>query len=984
MDQAPSLRVCKTRAYSWSAKVSPLDKKSPSSATPYSKKTKAQLIEELEALKRSAENRDVDGVTASADSLFRAAFESSTNMMAVTQISDGTHFDVNPAWLTAFGYSREEVIGRTSSELGVWQPYEQRDALLETLKQEGSAKNVRATMKAKDGNLIECLVSMSPLEAMGEDYLLFSALDNTAFNALLAERRQTARGHEIAAEQAKLSFWRWSFSEERLTDHSESHPLIHGYSHDVPDSYEDMLEYVHPDDRERVLKTYEETDSLKAGFDIEYRIITANGELRWLREYAEIEHDDHGDPIAQVGFSQDITTLKQAQESLRDSSRDLEKAIEERTRELRDEIERRQEITRNLRERDAQYAQAERIANIHNWVSDATFSETLSYSKNVEKMFGLSREEILRETSNFTEYVHPDDRKRLERNYEKQAKSPESYEIEYRFCKPDGEIINILEVGEPVYDEVGKVIMFRGTTQDITARVKRDEELRRSLIMAEQAEKIAGLGHWVWDEIEDRCTYCTDALPDMYGVSMEEFLSHKTRSFDQLSHIHADDRQMVLDAYSKCVNEQTDYDIEYRINRKDGTKKWVKEIGSCLEVIDGQIKTTIGTLRDITAEKSYQQALEESESRNRAIVETAADAIITIDENGIIGTFNRAAERMFGFERDEVIGKNVEYLMPEPYASNHDVYLKNYLRTGKAQIIGIGREVEGLREDGSTFPMLLAVSEINVAGKRVFTGILRDISDMKEAEMQAIAARDEAQRANAAKTEFLAHMSHEFRTPLNAIIGFSEAMTSQIFGELGNSKYLDYVKDIKHSGDLLLHIVNDILDISKIEAGEMVLAEDNFLPSDAIKDCVATMRGMSLEEGGAYIDLIDELPAGHMVADERIFKQIILNLLSNAVKFTPGDGKISVTTSISPENSFLIRISDTGCGIPKEDLEVVLEPFGQSRSSTHTTHKGTGLGLSLSKVLVELHDGTLVIESEIGAGTTVTLSFPEARFHASQ
>ncbi len=759
--------------------------------------------------------------------LFQAIFATSTNLMAVTRADDGSHVDVSSAWQSVLGFSRDEAIGKTPLELGIWHESGRHHDMHDLLEQTGIVRDFRATLQSKNGTLCECLISVSPLDLADERYHLFSADDVTALQALQDKVRQAEYQNKISTERAKLGFWRWSLTENRMTDWSEVHALFNPGRGPAPVTYDDMVAFLHPDDREWVLQVYRDADRDTTGYDIEFRVINADGETRWLRGYAEVENDEDGVAIAQAGFDQDITEIKQA--------------------------------------------------------------------------------------------------------------------------------------------------------RDLKERVERDEELRRHTIMSRQAVRMARLGHWFWDEIEDHCIWCNDQIPAMYGLTKDQYMESKTLSGPKMDQVHPEDRDYVREIYRQSFAGKRDYEVEYRVIYPDGSIHWLRETGAVYEMNNNEITSTIGTILDITQDELAQRKLEESESRNRSIVETAGDAILTIDEHGTIETFNRAAERIFGFERNKIIGKNVKRLMPEPYASNHDTYLANYLRTGNARIIGIGGEVEGLCADGSTFPMLLAVSEIETTGKRIFTGIIRDISDLKEVERQALADRDEAEKANTAKTEFLAHMSHEFRTPLNAIIGFSEALHHNMFGELGHPKNADYVADILHSGYLLLDIVNDILDISRVEAGEVKLAEDTFPPLPAIQECIATVHGFSTKTGGPRITSKDNAPSHHLLADKRIFKQILLNLLSNAVKFTPDDGTITVTTDADADGGLIVRITDTGFGIPEEDLAVVIEPFGQSRPGAHTTHKGTGLGLSLSRLLTELHDGTLTLESERDKGTTVTLRFPPER-----
>jgi len=370
--------------------------------------------------------------------------------------------------------------------------------------------------------------------------------------------------------------------------------------------------------------------------------------------------------------------------------------------------------------------------------------------------------------------------------------------------------------------------------------------------------------------------------------------------------------------------------------------------------------------RDITDELANQLALQRSEGLNRAVLETAVDGIIVIDEAGVIQSFNPAGERIFGWTAAEVIGRNVKMLMPEPYHSGHDGYLHHYLATGEKKIIGIGREVEGLRKDGAQFPLELGVSEMRVGERRLFAGITRDISAQKR---QLLIAEEATQ----AKSEFLANMSHELRTPLNAILGFSDLLGEQLDAQLsvGQRRYL---RNVRESGEHLLELINDVLDLSKVEAGRLELRAEVVRIAPLLEPVVASARASADAAGLTFVALAPD--DGTVRVDPARLRQVLYNLLSNAVKFTP---RGSVRLVVRFEGADLvIEVTDTGLGIPASERHRVFGTFERFHEG-RVEATGTGLGLALTKRLVELHRGSIGFESEEGRGTTFRLVLPEAR-----
>ncbi|HPD82182.1 MAG TPA: HAMP domain-containing sensor histidine kinase, partial [Alphaproteobacteria bacterium] len=253
-------------------------------------------------------------------------------------------------------------------------------------------------------------------------------------------------------------------------------------------------------------------------------------------------------------------------------------------------------------------------------------------------------------------------------------------------------------------------------------------------------------------------------------------------------------------------------------------------------------------------------------------------------------------------------------------------------------------------------------------------GIMQDVTESTRREIDLRDAKDSVERAYAAKTQFLANMSHELRTPLNAIIGFSEMMERQLLGPIGTEKYLEYIKGIRESGEHLLDLISDILDMSKIEAGKYELALEEFNIAKVIRMAIHMMEGRAVDKE-IKINLDCKNENLKIVADRRAVMQMVLNLLSNAVKFSHRSGTVDITLK-EGKDTLSITVKDQGIGIPANKLANITLPFEQAESHYSREYEGTGLGLSITKELSEIHGGNLSIESKLGAGTSVTIKLP--------
>jgi PAS domain S-box-containing protein len=411
----------------------------------------------------------------------------------------------------------------------------------------------------------------------------------------------------------------------------------------------------------------------------------------------------------------------------------------------------------------------------------------------------------------------------------------------------------------------------------------------------------------------------------------------------------------------------------------------------------GSITHYIGTFSDITDNKHTQEELQkhrdhlqelveeqtanlrDSTARIHAILDTVADGIITIDEHGIVETFNPAAECLFDYTAAEVAGRNINMLMPEPYHSQHNGYLEHYHITGEAHVIGSRREVMGRRKDGSAFLLELAVSKIQLGEGCFYIGIVRDITERKQSEQALVVAKTEAEQASRAKSDFLATMSHEIRTPMNGVIGMVDVLHQTSL----NGDQVEMVDTIRESAFSLLGIIEDILDFSKIEAGKLEIEHAPTAVAKVVEKICVMLDHLAEKKGVELTLFTDPAIPATVLGDAQRLRQIVINLASNAIKFSSGQGhpgRVSMQAVLVEHTAHQvvveIRVTDNGIGIDQETQARLFTPFTQAEASTTRRFGGTGLGLTIAHNLVQLMGGEITVQSAPDQGSTFTVRLP--------
>ena len=356
----------------------------------------------------------------------------------------------------------------------------------------------------------------------------------------------------------------------------------------------------------------------------------------------------------------------------------------------------------------------------------------------------------------------------------------------------------------------------------------------------------------------------------------------------------------------------------------------------------------------------------------RAAADVAQESMLVCSADNRVVHANAAATELFGYPASDLVGRDVAGLVVPKGTTSEDA--QDDAARQSVPAIALTRERGEVSIEVVRRPLDIPMSELEAVS-------IRDVSERNRLVEEVGLARDQAKAANKSRSEFLAMMSHELRTPLNAVIGYSEIIREETFGPVGSPKYREYVVDIHDSGCHLLSIINDILDLSKLETGRLELLEVDVSVVEALDASVRLVRERAITDG-VTLELTsgDDLPTLH--ADERKLKQIIVSLLSNAVKFSDRGGTVTLNAWCRPESGYVFQVADTGIGMALEDIPKALAPFGQIDSDLNRRYEGTGIGLPLTKALVEMHSGSIDVQSKLGVGTTVTIRFPAERIGA--
>ncbi|WP_395021809.1 PAS domain-containing protein [Dongia sp.] len=771
---------------------------------------------------------------------------------------------------------------------------------------------------------------------------------------------------------AKLGHWSFEPNRPRsgggkgVYSYSNQVWEIYGVSSDaldIGDAFYDL--YIHPEDRAelRALNVDFLTDS-RTSYTHEYRFLRPDGRTSYIRECAEKIRDDSGRVTQIVGTIQDVTDQRLADIALRESEAKLKLGY--------------------------------KIARMGHWSFDPNAQSgeltkaPYSWSPEAAEIFGVPLAEMNASGGAFYDrYVHRDDREDLKKLDETflHGDAP-SYVQEYRVVLSDGSIRHVLESAEKRLDAAGRLVQINGIVQDVTGLRRSAIAMRRVERQMRRAYRLAKLGYWYWESPDGsnedvNHSQLSDEICEIFGAERDELHWDDGKAFCA-RYVHPDDREMVLQVFRDFDQGLVDnYTMSYRVTHPSGEIRHVRSVSERIRDEHGRPLYGIGIIQDLTEVKTAEANLRRSEYQLRRAQRVAKLYCWHTEED-------QHGARRIVFDH-EFYTEILQRVPEQPIASLPD-YIERFVHPDdRLRLMPIGNafareeidsyslEYRMLRPDGTTL-------YIRSAGERMrdqdgntaqLFGAIQDVTDLKQHEQELIEAKNEAELANRSKGEFLTNMSHELRTPLNAIIGFSQVIRDQLFGS-DQARYVDYARDIHESGLLLLELINDILDVSKLEAGKHDLYEEELSIGDVVNVCLNIMKSRAAE-GAVKLSSAGFGALPRVWAEERGMKQILLNLLSNAVKFTPRNHSVRIEGRLTKDGEVEVAVIDTGIGIPPDVLPHLFRPFRQGDNSISRQFGGSGLGLAISRRLIELHNGRIEVQSEPGKGTTVTITLPADR-----
>lgn len=621
---------------------------------------------------------------------------------------------------------------------------------------------------------------------------------------------------------------------------------------------------------------------------------------------------------------------------------------------------------RELQRQEAQYRTL--TQNIPGMVFRAGADWTLEFLNGSMPICGFHESRFLHTRGNWIKLVHPEDRQGVLDETRVLEVGPLATVQQYRIMHCDGSLRWVSDHKRSLFDEVGRFVGVDGVLFDITARKQAELANAQDKERLMRSQRYANIGTWDWN-IETSELYWTDRIPVLFGYP-EGGLETTYDNF--LAAVHPDDQHLVVEGVDRCIEQHIPYELEHRVVWPDGSVRWLLERGDVIRDSSGRPLHMLGVVQDIDDRKRAELALAEREAQLREAQALAHIGNWQADFRSGALFWSEEIYRIFGRESGTFV-PTVARFHEAVHGDDLAQVIAAEERAGQTGILDVVHRI--VRPNGDIRHVHeLARADFDAGGALVvMIGTVQDVTPQVRSQQALIKAREEAERANRAKTEFLSSMSHELRTPMNAILGFSQLL--EIDPALDRHQR-ESIGEIRKAGSHLLHLINEVLDLARIESGQFALATEPVVLSELVRECQALIRPLALAREIPVRAAITGDPV--VMADQHRLKQVLLNLLSNAVKYNRQGGLVEISTRESGRGRVRILIRDTGVGIPVESCHRVFEAFTRLHED-QAGIEGTGIGLTITRKLVELMGGSIDFESSVGLGTCFHVELPLAQ-----
>ncbi len=833
---------------------------------------------------------------------------------------NGTLLEANRAALDMAGLTRQDVVGKRFEDTTWWSyspavQKELREAIDRACR--GATVRYEALIRVGEIRFIFIDFALAPLldDQGAVRYLIASGVDVTPRK--LAEETVQRNQERLRHVLQSVSEAVWFNTEGYGSDTEDFWLKLTGQTTEEI-QHDGWLDVVHPDDKERITEAWAKATADVTLFDAEYRVRAVDGTYHWVASKGSPLRDADGVVREWIGTFDDVTERRRAEEALRESERFLTSIVN---------------TTPGLI-----------------YIYDLQANRNVYANDQLGSLFGYSSDEAQRDGF-LQDVIHPDDAVVVQRQVERMQQAPDGEVLEatYRLRHKSGEWRWIYG-RETVFarDADGKVVQVLGIAEDITARKEAEEALQRANVLFEQAEAASGGFVYEWDP-RTNVVHRSPGVKAILGYAPDEIAD---TAIAWRSLIHPDDMARLNQIRPTVLANRDQVNAEYRVRHKDGHYIWVWERGIIYRNADGHPLRVIGSTVDITERKQAEEAVRQSERRFRALRDANIIGIIYTNFDGRIIEANDAFLRMLGYTREDLHAGRIDWrkLTPPEWYDLDVEALTALQNTGRAA----PWEKEYYRKNGSRVPVLVGASLMNDQTKDVMAFIL-DISERKKLEQR--------------KDDFIALASHELKTPITSLKTYTQVLRRRFEGH-GDEGTVRLVARMETQINRLVEVVQDLLDVAKIQEGKLSLSLKPFVMDDLVREIVGELQPITAHELRAEADAAEPV-----VGDRERIRQVLINLIFNAVTYSPKTEPIVVRAWRDGEGTH-VSVIDHGVGIPKSEQTRIFDRFYQMDSASGKTYPGLGLGLFISAEIMKRHAGSLTVESEVGAGSTFTLTLP--------